>query len=393
MTTQTLRHPQARPELPSFAGARLGGRGLLVLFLILALAGGLWLRGGGDAAGAPMEPAVFQARALGTVAHAQPLTDAPTGGAEIQPLAPGTAVEIGGKVELPAGLVARSVYWLRAQTEAGAVYGFLPASAVIVSQGDVVAIDPARVAPGSLLAPREGGAAAVPADAAVGAAMAGDTNAAASGSGADALDSPLGVSADGAAVALTGASIAIPWLPASVRAYAPQLEAAGQRHGVDPELLALVMLVESGGHPGAESPAGAIGLLQVMPGTGREIAQRRGIAGFSPEQLRAPAVAIDFGAWYLADMLRTFQRADGAGGMDAQRGVELAVAAYNGGPGHVGQHLTTGQPLHAETARYQAWLGGMWRERHQTNSPAFESWMAAGGARLVAAAEAEALAY
>lgn len=392
MTTQTLRHPHGSPALPSFAGAQLGGRGLLALFLVLALGGGLWLRGD-DAASAPLEPAVFQARALGTVAHAQPLTDAPTGGAEIQPLAPGTAVEIGGKVELPAGLVARSVYWLRAETEAGAAYGFLPASAVIVSQGDVLAIDPARVAPGSLLAPREGGAASVPVDAAVGAAMAGDTDAAANATSAGALASPADASAAGAAVALTGASISIPWLPASVRAYAPQLEAAGQRHGVDPELLALVMLVESGGHPGAESAAGAIGLMQVMPGTGREIAQRRGIAGFSPEQLRAPAVAIDFGAWYLSDMLRTFQRADGAGGMDAQRGVELAVAAYNGGPGHVGQHLTTGQPLHAETARYQAWLGGMWRERHEASSPAFDSWMAAGGARLVAAAEDAALAY
>ena len=207
------------------------------------------------------------------------------------------------------------------------------------------------------------------------------------------------VVAAGAAVSeVDTTATAIPWLPESVARWWPQLVDAGRRHAVDPELLAIVVLVESGGNPNAQSPAGASGLMQLMPATAADIARQRGITGFTADQVWDPLLNIDFGAWYLADQLRRFGRsgasansaspADLAGPGDPAdpATIALAAAAYNGGPGTVLRHLD-GQALPAETNRYQAWVAGMWDERHLASSPSFEAWWNAGGGALVAAAE------
>jgi soluble lytic murein transglycosylase-like protein len=168
-----------------------------------------------------------------------------------------------------------------------------------------------------------------------------------------------------------------------VARFSALFERAGRDHGVDPELLAIVSLVESGGWSGARSPSGARGLMQIMPTTGRIIAQERSLEDPATGALLRPSTNVDFGAWYLARQLERF------GGGDADASVELAAAAYNGGPTHLTDHLTKGTPLAAQTARYRAWVGGMWRERRQPHSATLAAWLEAGGDRLLARGQAE----
>ena len=93
--------------------------------------------------------------------------------------------------------------------------------------------------------------------------------------------------------------------------------------GVDPFMMAAIIRQESAFKADIVSHAGAIGLMQVMPGTGADIARQRGIEGFSSDQLWDPQMNIDFGAWYLSQQLTAFGRSDDP---DWQRSVELAAA-------------------------------------------------------------------
>ena len=102
-------------------------------------------------------------------------------------------------------------------------------------------------------------------------------------------------------------------LPAAGRPWAAAIDAAAAAHGVDGRLLAAVVWTESGFRPDAVSHAGAIGLAQLMPGTARGL-------GVEP---RDPLANLAGGAAYLHAQLQAFGRAD------------LALAAYNAGPGRV----------------------------------------------------------
>ena len=102
---------------------------------------------------------------------------------------------------------------------------------------------------------------------------------------------------------------------ANMDAYDDLILDAAARHQVSPALIKAVMLVESGFNPTALSPKGAMGLMQLMPGTAAEL----GVTdAFDPAQ------AIGGGAAYLRKMLDRF----GGDGIKA-------TAAYNAGPGRV----------------------------------------------------------
>ena len=116
---------------------------------------------------------------------------------------------------------------------------------------------------------------------------------------------------------------------ATATPYAGLIDAAAARTGVPADLIAAVARQESGFDPRAVSPAGAQGLMQLMPGTARGL----GVADpFDPAQ------AIDGGARLLRSLLDRFGRTD------------LALAAYNAGPGAVTRY--GGIPPYPETQRY-----------------------------------------
>jgi soluble lytic murein transglycosylase len=91
-------------------------------------------------------------------------------------------------------------------------------------------------------------------------------------------------------------------------------------NGLDPYLVAGLIRQESMFNPRARSPAGAIGLMQVMPQTGAVVARSLGINGFQPARLTDPSLNLRIGTRFLADQIRSH------GG----RMVD-AVAAYNAG--------------------------------------------------------------
>ena len=99
------------------------------------------------------------------------------------------------------------------------------------------------------------------------------------------------------------------------------LDDAARAYDFDPLFLAALIRQESFWNPDAVSIADAIGLTQVIPSTGEGIAAALGIERFEPGDLRRPAVAVRFGAHYLAGQLDRFEHE------------YQALAAYNAGPG------------------------------------------------------------
>lgn len=97
---------------------------------------------------------------------------------------------------------------------------------------------------------------------------------------------------------------------------------------VDPALVAAVILVESKFNQSAASHRGASGLMQIMPDTGKWIAEEMGIKNFTPDQLNDVQTNIRMGTWYLAYLLKEY---DG--------NTVLALAAYNAGRGHVDEWM------------------------------------------------------
>ncbi len=133
-----------------------------------------------------------------------------------------------------------------------------------------------------------------------------------------------------AAVAAPTAEAVVPALPAAMRLAPLDLaDQAADKYGLPRWLVRSVMKHESGFQPAVVSPKGAIGLMQLMPGTAQAL-------GANPAD---PAQNADAGARYLRDLL---QKYDGA--------LWHALAAYNAGPGAVDKYR--GVPPYAETVRY-----------------------------------------
>jgi soluble lytic murein transglycosylase-like protein len=119
-------------------------------------------------------------------------------------------------------------------------------------------------------------------------------------------------------------------IPLQLEAYQAAIDSAARQYRIDPALVRAVIHAESAFRPQAISSKGAMGLMQLMPGTAREMGV---VNAMAPEQ------NIRGGVKYLALLL------------DENRGnLRLATAAYNAGPGAVKRY--GGVPPYQETQTY-----------------------------------------
>jgi soluble lytic murein transglycosylase-like protein len=154
--------------------------------------------------------------------------------------------------------------------------------------------------------------------------------------GVEQVESPAAPDVPAAVVPLPAlvATLVAPAVPSAPLALAPpQLaEAAALKYSLPAGFVAGVMRAESGFNPAALSPKGAIGLMQLMPDTARDL-------GVNPNR---PSENADAGARYLRDLLVRYE--------DMPDQVVLALAAYNAGPAAVDKYH--GVPPYRETREY-----------------------------------------
>jgi len=110
----------------------------------------------------------------------------------------------------------------------------------------------------------------------------------------------------------------------------PVIEAAAQKYNLTPELLSSIIKVESNFDPNAKSPAGARGLMQLMPETSKSLGVKNSFD---------PAENVMAGAKYFSSMLGKYNG-----------DIKLALSAYNAGPGRVDERK--GIPDIDETKKY-----------------------------------------
>ena len=114
------------------------------------------------------------------------------------------------------------------------------------------------------------------------------------------------------------------------RYYADTVEKYAKMYNVDTFLIAAMILEESRYNAEAVSWAGAIGLMQIMPATGRELAQKLKIRRFRTSMLKQPDINIRMGTKYIGELNSWF---DG--------NAMLVIGAYNGGPGRMERWVST----------------------------------------------------
>lgn len=106
---------------------------------------------------------------------------------------------------------------------------------------------------------------------------------------------------------------------------------AGRRRLIDPMLAQALIKQESHYRPDISSKAGAVGLMQVMPFTARDLARRLSIASPDINALKDPAINIKLGIRYMEDVFERFSN-----------NMVCAVASYNAGPTAVAQWMNKG---------------------------------------------------
>jgi hypothetical protein len=142
--------------------------------------------------------------------------------------------------------------------------------------------------------------------------------------------------------------------------WGPYIKEASKRFDVPERWIREVMRQESGGRVTARSPVGAMGLMQVMPGTYAELRGRYGLG----EDAYHPWNSIMSGTAYVREMYELY----GSPGF---------LAAYNGGPRRLEDYLWNGRGLPAETRNYVARIGPRIDGTHPNRRAAPEVYAAA----------------
>ncbi|KXK08842.1 MAG: Transglycosylase SLT domain protein [Microgenomates bacterium OLB22] len=164
--------------------------------------------------------------------------------------------------------------------------------------------------------------------------------------------------------------IDIPWLPRNIAFWNALIEERYSFYGIDPDLGALIQLMESGGSPDAESGQ-ASGLMQIAPGTARGFIPQ---LGMSRTDLSDPEVSATLGAWHSYTDLQHAGISDGSDNNSPdkdthwKRTVGLAGASYNGGKGAVDYYKRNGRfPDNTQTGIYREFLETVWPLRHDAS--------------------------
>ena len=107
--------------------------------------------------------------------------------------------------------------------------------------------------------------------------------------------------------------------------YYPVIEQYSVEYKIDPLFITSIIRAESNFNPNAKSKKGAIGLMQIMPSTAKEIAQKYlNITDFSEEKLYEPELNIKLGVYYVKILSEMFNN-----------NTNLVLASYNAGLGNV----------------------------------------------------------
>jgi soluble lytic murein transglycosylase len=122
------------------------------------------------------------------------------------------------------------------------------------------------------------------------------------------------------------------WEALFPKAYWSDLKRSAATNGLDPYLVASLIRQESEFNPNAVSRANAVGLMQLLPKTGKAVARQVKLKRYSASQLYTPAVNLQLGTRYFRGMVDKF------GGS-----FEYALAAYNAGSDRVEEWLGQGK--------------------------------------------------
>lgn len=164
---------------------------------------------------------------------------------------------------------------------------------------------------------------------------------------------------------ILGATRISPLFTPQVQQWSDDIAHWAAEYGLDPNLIAVVMQIESCGHPNVHSPAGALGLFQVMP-----------FHFTADEDPLDSYTNANRGLTYLA---RSLEISNGR--------INLALAGYNGGHGVIERSPDTWPE---ETRRYVHWGMGILEDIRQgkPTSPQLDAWLTAGGDSLCKLASA-----
>ncbi|MGH7192093.1 MAG: transglycosylase SLT domain-containing protein, partial [Candidatus Saccharimonadales bacterium] len=182
------------------------------------------------------------------------------------------------------------------------------------------------------------------------------------------------------AIPYQAAGVNAPWIPSTVKYWNGTIDEMGKKYDVDPNLIAIIMTLESGGYAKANSGE-AQGLMQITPVTAKDIASKYLKKPVSNYNLWDPKTNIEFGTAYLAELRKLFQEPNQAPSWDFT--VEQVAASYNAG--FIGGiHLQEGKGIHdLQALQYSGDAFNMWRERHTSDSPTFDRWKDRGGSLLI----------
>lgn len=126
------------------------------------------------------------------------------------------------------------------------------------------------------------------------------------------------------------------WRHAYPLAFLEEVERAQKAHGTEPALILSIMRTESRFRPHVRSPAGARGLMQLMPATARHIGKRAPGGRRHAARYRQPTSNVWLGTWYLKSLLKRYKDQ-----------LPAAIGAYNAGPIAMNEWLERygGRPL------------------------------------------------